>query len=376
MHRRAGLVPPLAIFFILIFSVLPCQQVSALYADGTRYAFAASPSEQSIAVIDLQNHTLAGSISLDKPFGSITASDKLKAVIIASPAVNSLTLIDLLSPGLDRYEYPLSLSPDYIRLSPLGDTLAVYDRTNKSLEIHAVRRRENLVRIEDVNADTEMTFKSDGSAIYWVDRSTGTLHMADLWSNTATLKLAENNHRLSALSRSIDGRFGFISNADAAMVYVVDLNNMKLVDNIETGKNPGRPWGTMDGTGMLIPNSGDNSITVLSAFMLEKVQTLDVISRPATVTTGWLDSTAAVISDSGDIGLLDLDSGELVTHFHFTGSPGETVITSDSRVLAVAFKNPGRIVIFDMQTRSLLTTISDLPDISGISLAISGNLCH
>jgi len=366
----------LASCIILICSLLPLRQACAAYTDGARFAFAASPSTRSITVIDLHKQALAGSIAVEKPFANITASDKLKALVITNPSTNSLTLIDLLSPELDSYEYPLSLSPDYIRLSPLGDTLAVYDRTEKILEVHAIRRRQTLVRIDNVNTETEMTFTLDGSGIYWLDRSTGRLHTADLWSNTESVVLSERGHRLSALSRSIDGRLGFVSDADADAVYVIELESMQLVKRIDTGADPGRPWGTMDGTGILVPNYGDNSITVLSALSLEALHTLDAVTKPSVVTTGWLDTTAAVIGENGDIGLLDLDSGEPPNYFQFSGAPGDSVITSDSRLFAVSFDNPGKVAIFDMQNRALLTTLSDLPPINGLALAVSGNLCH
>lgn len=364
-----------AVYYSLLFLSI-CNAAHARYDDGARYAFAGAPATGTIRVIDMQNHGLAGSLAIDSDYQSITASDTLKALIVAHPAGKALTLIDLASPRPDKYDYPLDLSPDYIKLSPLGDTLAIYDRRQQVMEIQAIKRRATLVRIENVDSNTEMTFKLDGSGIYWVNNHTGSLHTADLWSENRSLKLTEHGGGLSAMSRSINGSYGFISDALAGKVYVVDLNEFLLIKAVNVGGKPLRPWGTTDGTVMLIPGYESGTVSIISAVTHELLYTIGTIPGPVAVYSGWLDTVAIVTAENGDIALIDLLDRETVSVFHQRGSPGTAVISADSRILAVPLEESGEIIFLDLKSKSLLNRIDGPPGTRELSLAISGNLCH
>lgn len=347
------------------------------YDDGSRYAFLASSLEKSISIIDLHKKKLADVIALKHSPDAIAASQNMKALVVAHRSEKRLSLIDLSSDSLDQHDYKLLLSPDYIKLSPLGDTLAIYDRKSRVLEVQSVRRHQTLLRVEGVESTEPLTFNLDGSSVYWVDQSAGALNSSDLWSKSAELVLTKRGGGLSALSRSIDGLLGFVSDSLAGKVYVIDLQSFTLLKEIYVGRNPGRPWGTNDGSTMLVPNGEDGTLSAISAITLDKLYTVDALVHPVAVNAGWLDTTAAVIGERGDVALLDLTSGSIVEKLQFDGSPREGVVTSDSRTLAVPVAGSGRLALIDMRSRTLLSEITGLPsDIGEAALAVSNNLCH
>lgn len=354
-----------------------CALALAQYNDGARYAFVASPQEKIVYVIDLQDRTLADSIRFELAPDSVSASENLKALVVAHEHANRLTLVDLSSDDLIQYDYPLTITPDKVDLSPLGETIAIYDSQAKKLEVHAIRRRQSLLEAEDVNTTEDFTFNLDGSTIYWVDRSTGTLNSIDLWSKRGTLSLAPSNVNLSALSRSIDGARGFISNATANVVYVVSLATFEKIGTVRTGSSPGRPWGTADGRYMLIPNEGDGTVTAISTLSLQPLYTVSAVDNPVSINPGWLDTTAAVIGETGDMVFLNVDDGKPTGKFEFANRPNEGIVTSDSRTLMVPVPGAGSVSFFDMRRRLFVSEISGLGrDIGEASLAISNNLCH
>lgn len=362
--------------FPALFCVFYSALVSADYDNGMRYAFVASPEKKSVAIIDLHDHRLADSIQLDQTPGIITASDRLDALVIAYPLTKQLTLIDLSSSRLKQIQYPLQLRPDYLKLDPIGDAAAVYDQTQQLLEIHNLKRARVLARVEDVKTAVPMTFNRDGQRIFWVDRDTGELHVSDLWGKRSSVKLTNNGTGLSAMTRSVDGSMGFISDAVANKVYVVNLRSMQRINAIMTGSGPGRAWGTADGQLMIVPNYHDGTITAISTFTQAVSYTIKTIKQPVAVNTGWLDTTAAVIGETGEVALVNLVTKKM-KKLQLHGQPQAGVVTSNSRMLALPLAGFGDMFIFDMKQLSIKERIIDLPaDIGAASLAISNNLCH
>ncbi|MBL4826649.1 MAG: WD40 repeat domain-containing protein [Spongiibacteraceae bacterium] len=364
------------LLFLCALFCINCPVFGA-YDDGARYAFLASTLEKSISIIDLHKRKLAAVVSLKHAPDSIAASQTMKALIVAHRTEKRLTLIDLSTDSLDQHEYSLLLSPDYIKLSPLGDTLAIYDRELRVLEVQSIRRHQTLLRVEDIESSEPLTFNLDGSSVYWVDQGAGALKSSDLWSKSAELVLTKRGGGLSAMSRSVDGLLGFVSDSLAGKVYAIDLKRFKLLKEIYVGRNPGRPWGTNDGSTLLVANGDDGTLSALSAITLDTLYTADALVHPVAVNPGWLDTTAAVIGKKGSVVLLDLATGSIAEKLQLEGSPREGIVTSDSRTLAVPLAGSGRLALIDMRSRTLLSEITGLPsDIGEAALAVSNNLCH
>ena len=369
---------PPRLTFPLLFLLWFCHTpVLADYDNGMRYAFVASPNTRSISIIDLHDKRLAESIQLREIPGEIEASNRLKALIVAHPGAKKLTLVDLTDSDLEQIDFKLELTPDVIKLNPVGDTVAVYDRSQKIIEIYNLHRRQILIRVEDVINGELLTFNRDGQQIFWVDRTTGKLNASNLWGKRQAVALTEDGSGLSAMTRSVDGSMGFISDAAAGKVYVVNLRRMKLLKSVRVGKGAQRAWGTADGQVMIVPNYDDDTITAISTFTFEPKYTLKTIHQPLTINTGWLDTTAAVFGGSGEIALMNLTSGKIVKRLQIHGNPQAGVVSSNSRLLVLPIAGYGDLFIIDMKSLSLDERIIDLPrDIGKASLAISNNLCH
>jgi DNA-binding beta-propeller fold protein YncE len=367
----------LSLVFFLLGALSFMTSSYAGYDDGARYAFTASASKHSIYIIDLHKRVLADTIVLEAAPGMISASDNLKALVVANSKAKELILLDLSGNQLARHNYPLGISPDYIKVSPLGETVAIYDREEQILEVHAIRRRQVLLHAEKVRSKDRFTFNLDGSNVYWIDHESGTLNSVDLWSKTKALQLADAGAGLSAVSRSTDGLLGFVSNSRDNKVYVINLRDFSKLTEIRVGSQPGRPWGTADGRYMMIPNQGDNTVTAISTSNLQNLYTVATVNNPISINPGWLDTTAAVIGEEGDLEFIDVEKGTTGQAYDLESIPHEGIVTSDSRTLAIPVPEKGKISFFDMRTRTLIAEISGLPsDISAATLAVSNNLCH
>lgn len=361
----------------LILTPLISPIAFAQFDDGARYAFISSASSKSIFVIDLQEKSLAHTIELTRTPSSVAASERLKALVIGHEADRSLTLIDLSTPELTQIEYPLGLTPSTVAMSPVGETVAIFDNETGRLEVHAIHRRAVLLSVDDVHTDSEFTFSADGATLFWVDDNKGTFNAVDLWSERRSIGLTQPGSGLSAISRSIDGTVAFVSEASANVVHMIDLMAFAPLLKIHVGSRPGRPWGTADGRYMLVPNNGDRSLTAISTATGASLYTVPVLSHPLFINPGWLDTTAAAVSESGHVVFIDIDDGSVTARYELNGAPLDGIVTSDSRTLAIPVPENGSVEFFDMRNRNRLSSILNLPlDIGPAALAISNNLCH
>ena len=361
----------------LILTPLISATAFAQFDDGARFAFIASASSKSIFVIDLQEKSLAHTIGLTRSPSFVAASERLKALVIGHEADQSLTLIDLGTSELTQIEYPLGLTPSTIAMSPVGESVAIFDRATGRLEVHAIRRRAVLLSVDDVRTEAEFTFSADGATIFWVDESNGTFNAVDLWSERKSLELTKPGSGLSAISRSIDGTVAFVSEASANVVHMIDLKSFAPLLKIHVGNRPGRPWGTADGRFMLIPNNGGRTLTAISTASGASIYTVPAVDHPVFINPGWLDTTAAAVSESGDVVFIDIDDGSVTARYDLNGAPLDGIVTSNSRTLAIPVPENGSVEFFDMRKRSRSSPILNLPlDIGPAALAISNNLCH
>ncbi|MGI9203569.1 MAG: YncE family protein [Woeseiaceae bacterium] len=365
------------LFILAGFLFVMCRPAFAQFDDGARYAFVGSESEKAVYIIDLYQRSKATSLAFDVTPGPVVASDLLKTLIVGHADEKKLTLVDLMSKSLNRYEYSLDIRPDLVLVSPIGETVAILDREQSVIEVHALRRKEVLVRIEDVNTESDITFNPDGSIVYWVDQDQGSLHSIDLWSQHKELKLTRDGHGLSAMSRSADGILGFISNADTGTVYVVDLLDFTVTRSSQAGRSPERPWGTADGQTMLVPNAAGGTVTAISALTGEVLYTVDAVRDPVSINPGWIDTTAAVVGRDGTVVFLNIGDGAELGRVRLDNSPAAGVVTSDSKTLAIPVPASGTMAFFDMRKRARMSSVGQLPsDIGPAALAISNNLCH
>ena len=365
----------LALGTLLLSEMVLGQTAQAKYDDGARYAFSASAEQSAVFVIDLRNREVTDTIALPESPDALVASAKLKALIIAHAQKKQLTLVDLSTERLTQIAYPLQITPNQLVVSPPGDSIAVYDSTARILEIHAVKRKVVLLHLERVNTNSDFTFNLDGSVLYWTDHIAGQLRSVDLWSTQKSLKLSGDGAGLSALSRSSDGRLGFISDANRNLVNVVELKSFRRIAEVPVGAQPGRPWGTADGQIIMVANALDNSVTAISTLHLQELYTVRSTGKAVSINSGWLDSVMAIVAENGKITFVETASGKVIKALQIGAPAREGVVTADSKTLAVSTE--GGMSFFDMRKTELRGSVSQLPtDASEAELAISNNLCH
>lgn len=360
--------------------------------DGERFVFVPSRGAPEVTAIDSKTDRVVARISLTGIPTRVLVSDAVGAIVASFAGRSTLQLVDL-SRRTPPVEVDLTIAPDFMLLSPDGYLVAAADGSRGSVAVLSLQKRTLLFLLAGFGDPRNLTFSSDGSQLYITDRKALELAVVDIVQQTVVERVAlasdvnpganrklekDDGAGVSALTRTPDGRYGFVSLAGLNSLLVVDLSTFKPVKQLRVGRAPLRPYGTADGRLMLVPNEGDESVSVINTATLELAATLPGGKDVTAVATGWFESAAFVLSRSQKrVVVLDLMKFKRLDDVSLPGSPGAGVVTSNGQKLYVSLEDADQVAVIDTRTQKLLTVIDRVGRQPwGVTMARSNNYCH
>lgn len=360
--------------------------------DGERFVFVPSRGAPEVTAIDSKTDRVVARIGVAGIPNRVLVSDAVGSIVASIAGQSTLQLVDLSSripPGV----VDLTITPDFMVLSPDGYLVAAADSSRGSVAVASLQNRKLLFRIAGFGDPRNLTFSSDGSQLYITDRRTLELIVVDIVQQSVVERVAlapdvnlganrkienDDGPDVSALTRSPDGRYGFVSLAGLNSLLVVDLSTFKLVKRLRVGRAPSRPYGTADGRLMLVPNEGDESVSVIDTTTLKVAATLPGGKDVTAINTGWFESAAFVMSHSQKrVVVLDLMKFRTLDDIGLPGSPGAGVVTSNGQKLYVSLEDTDQVAVIDTRTHKLLAVIDRVGRQPwGVTMARSNNYCH
>lgn len=264
--------------------------------DGGRFVFVPSRAVPEVAVIDSRSDQLVTKIAVARIPNQILASDA-EGVLAASFAGRSKLEVIALSDPKSRAEVDLGITPEFMVLSPDGFLVAAADSSLGAVSVASLRNRKQLFQLSGLGNPRNLTFSLDGSQLYIVDGKTLELVIVDIVQQSIVERVSlakdlphkqkeDGLFSVSPLTRTVDGRYGFVSLPGLDTVIVVDLRTLKPVKRLRVGRAPLRPYGTAEGRLMLVPNDGDQSVSVIDTTTLEVVATLPGAKDVTAINTG------------------------------------------------------------------------------------------
>ena len=349
--------------------------------DGSRFAFAPSKSDKSIVAIDAADHKVAAVIEVSHIAGSVIATNELDLLVATNPDNNSATIVNLYNQEVIG-ELDLGMRPDVV-LPNAYDRFVTFGSADGSVSTWDLSNSEQVLRIDDLESALLLTFSFDGGHLFVVEAARKRISVIDMAKHDKVAEIplggdADSGALVSALSRSADGYTGYVSITSENRIVVIDLIDWKVVESIAVGKNPIRPFSTGDNRFVLIPNRGDESLTVLAARTRNVVATIATGIEAREVNTGWLDTVAFVMPASGDeIAVINLQEFEAESPIKLPGRSDDGIVTSDSKTLLTAIVETGQVAVIDAQSREISSLFdSGTASLEGTEIAVSNNVCH
>lgn len=374
-----------------VFEDSPNNGVPSL-GDGTRFLFVASRSAPQVTVIDSKSDQAVTRIKVADIPHQVLVSDAAGAMVVSFASQSAVELVDL-SPAARGVKIDLTVTPDFMVLSPDGYLIAAADSSRGSVAVASLQQRKRLFSLSGFGDPRNLTFSLDGSQLYITDRKTLELAVVDIVQESVIDRVAligevapntnrqpgdEKNGGVSALTRTPDGRYGFVSFANLDSLVVVDLSTLKPVKRLRVGRAPLRPYGTADGRLMLVPNEGDRTVSIVDTATLEVIATLPGAKDVTAINTGWFESTAFVMSpDRKRVVVLDLMKFSKLDDIELPGSPGSGVVTSNGQKLYAPLGDTDQVAVIDTHTHKLAALIGGVGRQPGDTImARSNNYCH
>jgi len=159
------------------------------------------------------------------------------------------------------------------------------------------------------------------------------------------------------LEVSPNGKFLYVANLWSP-ISVVDLEQKKVIKEIDSGKTPHGLSFTDDGSRLFIVNMKSNTLSVIDAEKHEIIRTITVGEKPEYVALTPTESYAYVTNlDSDTVSIVDTRSFKVVNEIQVGKGPHGIAFSSDGDFAYVSNMNGNDVSVIDTASNEVVATI-------------------
>jgi YVTN family beta-propeller protein len=377
-RHRCGRIGVLAALAAGLFG---CAAAAADLTALDDYVFVASRGSSAVAVVDATVDEVVGSVPLAAPADQYLVSKEARVLIASHRHARTLSLVDLDS--LRARTLELDFHPDQIELAPDGLTFAISSSGQGIVAIAPLPTGRITHRIRSIARPGDLIYGRDGKTLFVADQKIGRIVRIDIATGTVAGEIELHDGAaplpgIVALTRTIDGLFGFAMHGQGGDVAVIDLSALKQVSTVELPGPARKAYPTGTNQFVLVPNERDRSVSLISTWSFKESARLAGAAKVSGINLGMLDSVAFVLSRDPDQALvLDLERRRQVGEIALPSRP-ETGISMDAgRKLYVALGGSDRLAVIDMVARKLVKMIEGVGEEPwGVSSVGALSYCH
>ena len=377
---------------IALAAFTAADPASALDGYLDQYVFVPNRSSADVAVIDSTTDEVVSRIAVGNVPHQVAVSDTLGLLVASNTADNTISVVDLRTLETAA-TVTLGHEPEHMEINPAGNLLAVGNIGDGTVSLVSLSEKAELNRITGLHEPHNMTFSPDGSLLYVGNLGANFVSVIDVAQARVIDELSvgqgqalaatagdEEHQGIINVTRTPDGRLGFAAHGDGDEMAVFDLRTQEKLATMKLGDAPWRAFTTADGRFMIVPNNGDQTVSVFSTSApFKEVARLQGAEDMTGVNTGWFETTAFVVSRGSDkVVMIDLEKMQNVGEIDLPGGTPETgVTTPDGTKLYVALSGTNEVAVIDTRSRQLITRISGVgEDPWGAHMVGAINYCH
>ena len=366
----------------------------ALEAPYDHYVFVPNRDSANVAIIDTDTDRLVARVKVGNVPHQVAVSDTLGKLVASNTADNTITIISLktLKP---EATIKLGNEPEHMEISPGGAIAAVGNIGGGTVSLIDLKANREHKRITGLHEPHNMTFSPDGKLLYVGNLGANFVSVIDVAKGKVIDEIpVGDEQQLAALpggeddyqgvinvTRTVDGRLGFAAYGDGDTMAVIDLRTRRKLKTLKLGDLPWRAYTTADSRYMIVPNNGDQTVSIVSTTSpFREVARLRGAPDMTGVNTGWFESVAFVIS-RGEDKLVVLDRQEMRNTGEISlgkGCTPETGVTNpEGTKLYVALSGCNQVAVIDTRARKIVKRISGVGEEPwGAHMVGALNYCH
>jgi uncharacterized repeat protein (TIGR02059 family) len=341
---------------------IPDPLGAALSPDGTRL-YVTNYGNGTVSVIDTAANQLLGSpIPVGaNPLGIVVSPDGT-TVYVANGGSSNVSIIDAATNSVSS-TVPVGNEPYGLDVTPDGTRLYV---TNKGSSVISVIDLVSgvVTEIEVGLSNRAIVISPNGKRVFSANYDTGTISIIDTVTNTVTGFVYAGTNP-NGISVSPGGGLLSVANFGSNDLSIFDTNSLTLLEKVPVGSGPGA-FGKFikifPPRRAYIPNSGDNTVSIIDAFtdgVDSAIDTAVVGTEPYGVAVSP-DMKHAYITNSGSntVSVIDIESNEIITTVPVgTGPRGAAANPQGTRVY-VANENDNTITVINTSDYSAVSTVN------------------
>ncbi len=278
----------------------------ALEAPYDHYVFVPNRNSANVAIIDADTDTLVATVKVGNVPHQVAVSDTLGKMIASNTEDNTISVINLktLKP---EATIRLGNEPEHMEIAPNGAIAAVGNIGEGTVSLIDLRADREIRRIAGLHEPHNMTFSPDGKLLYVGNLGANFVSVIDVAKGKvideipvgdeqqlAALPGGQDDHQgVINVTRTVDGRLGFAAHGDGDVLAIIDLRTRRKLKTLKLGDLPWRAYTTADSRYMIVPNNGDQTVSIFSTVSpFREVARLRGAADMTGVNTGWVkDST-------------------------------------------------------------------------------------
>ncbi len=361
------------------------------FSDVERYLFVPNRNSADVAVIDTRDNRVVARLPVGNVPHQVAVSDTLGKLASSNTADNTISVLDLGSDG-PAVNIALDIEPEHMQLAPNGALLAVGNIGAGTVSLVDLGEMREIARVDGLYEPHNLTFSPDGTRLYVGNLGADFVSVIDVASAEVIEEIPVGEGQAVAyagggdreyqgvinVTATPDGRLGFAAFGEGNRLAVLDLRNGRKKKTLELGELPWRAYTTADGRFMIVPNNGDETVSIISTASLEEVARLRGANGMTGVNTGWFETTAFVISNAEEkLVVIDLETMENAGEIALPGTPETGVTSPDGTRLYVAISSTDQVAVIDTRKRELVELIDDVGEEPwGTFMVGALNYCH
>ena len=359
--------------------------------DLSHYVFVPNRASADVAVIDTRTDRVVARVEVGRVPHQVAVSETHMKMIASNTADDTISVIDLESLTAAA-TITLGHEPEHMEIDPAGEVLAIGNIGDGTVSLVSLAEDRELARIDGLHEPHNMTFDPSGGRLYVGNLGASFVSVIDVAAAEVVGEITVGPDRALAahgetadayqgiinVTGTPDGRFGFAAYGEGDGMAVIDLVSGRTVRTLALGDTPWRAFTTVDGRHMIVPNNGDETISVVSTETLGEVARLPGAADMTGVNTGWFDQFAYVISRGDDKAvIIDLATMSRAGEIALPGTPETGVTTADGTKLYIALSDADKVAVIDMREQAIVAMIDGVGDEPwGAHRVGAVNYCH
>ncbi len=366
--------------------------------DPLTLVFVTNRDSNDIAVIDTKSDEVIARIALGKftnAHMSMLTHDG-KKLLVSATGRDQFLIVDLATLSIER-TIATGAAPEHFGITKDNRYAYVGNMDDDSVSLIDLRKGTELKRFAGFPEPHGFSLSGDGDKMYVATFGAHEVRSIDIPTQKMAKRLAIGTvHRAAIRDKaryqselkgvanptlSIDGKTLYAADGDSGELGIIDTETDRVISTIKVGDAPWRAYASPDGLWMLVPNNGDESISVISTRTQKVVTTLQGGPTMTGVNFVQGGKKAYVISqEESTVYVYDLENFKQINRLKIGNNLAlETAATTaDGRKVYLASSTDDAIYVIDGASDQVkrIANVGRFPWGVTILGAASQNYCH